>query len=1184
MNMNTKFWQKLSTAILWGCIAGLMLLFPVMVYLLQPTSDIEQKDIRHEIQLQKNILSQLRAETALLTSGHRGDPRGEILSLLDRLYQSVYQVDLHLGNVRGDIKDASRSWERYANSLDQVQGVILNVSSASALYGLSVTQLESVFLQAETELKGSHLPENKVKDYDLRMVKMMLIALRYAALPSDSTRLRLEAEIEQVLTDAESVPSAQAKKAFKRALRYVDGLMTSTQRIRDNAVSLTELPSYYHLDSFDTRFEEWVTKAQKQQRQSRWTLLIAVVLLISAVIIALIRLKFTQDRLLKTNSTLAAYKKAMDEHAIVSITDPRGRIEYVNEKFIDVSGFTEPELIGSTHKIVNSGVHPKGFFKTLWDQVLRGETWHREVCNRRKDGGLYWVNATVVPILNDDGQVESIISVRTDITAIKKTERALTAEKERAEVANKAKSDFLANMSHEIRTPMNAVIGMSHLARQSTQDEQVIGYIDKIQYSAQNLLSIINDILDFSKIEAGRLDVEQIPFRLDNVINHLADIASVKANEKNLPLLFDIDDRIPQGLLGDPLRLGQVLLNIVNNAIKFTEKGEVVVSGQLLEEGGDFIQVRFSVRDSGIGLSNEQIGRLFQSFSQADTSTTRQYGGTGLGLAISKQLVELMQGEIGVHSVEGEGSEFFFTIRFKRHQEESVAEQIDLSSIRVLAVDDDATSLNSVRELLESQGVAIETEPDAPAGLNRLVNASAMGEEPYTALLVDWQMPIMDGFEVAKAVRNNSALPWQPAILMLTAHGGEDLQRRINHNLIDGVLLKPVTGSHLLNAIQQAVVKRSRTHQGPTIRTLFREGDEINALLGARLLIAEDNLINQEVISGLLESYGLDITIVNNGREAVNALQQNEFDLVFMDIQMPELDGLQATEQILQMRLPKTPPIIAMTAHAQSEDVQHCLSVGMQDHIAKPIDPEKLKEKLIRWIEPRVISGYSSDALKDTDGIEIPCYLPGVNINKAMHSLGGNSKLLMKLMAQFCNDYQQGVEPALELMATGDWDTLKRWLHTLKGTSATLGMEDVAQRVEEIEGMYFDHLLPSNEDLRPLNEELLRVINSVSDCMRSKAQMLAEADSASEDNGNFAASLMPSLSRKDSDERIKELIPAIASLLEEGDPEVLDLLPELLELLQMDDDKMSIAIQIMEHAEIYEFDEALSLLNGLSYE
>ncbi|MDX1397465.1 MAG: hypothetical protein R3204_02925, partial [Oceanospirillum sp.] len=344
MKMNAKFWQQLSTAVLWFCIAGLILLFPVMVYLLQPTADIEQSDIRHEIQSQKNILSQLRAETALLTSGHRDAPREEILSLLDQLYASVYQVDRRLGRVRGNISDASRSWERYTASLDELQDIILNISSASALFGLSVTQLEGVFQQAEGELNQADLPESMMLDYDLQMVKMMLMALRYAALPSDSTALRLEASIEQIRVDAQAIPSVEAQAAFSRVVRYVDGLTQSTEQIRENARRLTELPSYHHLDSFDSRFEAWVSDAQRQQRQSRWTLLIAVVLLVSAVVVALIRLKFTQERLLKTNSTLTAYKAAMDEHAIVSITDPRGKIEYVNSKFVEVSGFSSHEL------------------------------------------------------------------------------------------------------------------------------------------------------------------------------------------------------------------------------------------------------------------------------------------------------------------------------------------------------------------------------------------------------------------------------------------------------------------------------------------------------------------------------------------------------------------------------------------------------------------------------------------------------------------------------------------------------------------------------------------------------------------------------------------------------------------------------------------------------------------------
>ncbi|WP_417594453.1 response regulator [Oceanospirillum sp.] len=1181
MKMNAKFRQKFSIAFLWYCIAGLILLFPVMVFLLQPASDAEQSNLREQIHQQKNILSQLRAETALLTSGHRAKPRDEILYLLDQLYSSVWAVDQSLNQIDGDIENIRRSWERYARRLGELQEIILNISSASALYGLSVTQLESVFSRAEQILYRSDLPEEMIQYYDLKMVKLMLMALGYASLPSDTAAMKLESELESVRIDANSIPSVEAQQAFGEVVRYVDNLVSSTQQIRDNAVRLSVLPSYYHLDSFDIRFETWVNQVQKQQRQSRWALLITVVLLVSVVAAVLFRLKHTQERLLKTLSRLSAYKKAMDEHAIVSITDAHGKIEYVNAKFIEVSGFSENELIGRSHKLINSGVHPKGFFKSLWDKVHSGESWHHEVCNRRKDGRLYWVNATVVPMMDEEGCVTSMISVRTDITGIKKVERALTAAKEHAEVANQAKSDFLANMSHEIRTPMNAVIGMSHLARQASQDDQVVGYIDKIQYSAQNLLSIINDILDFSKIEAGRLDVEKIPFRLDNVIHHLADIASVKADEKHLPLLFDVDGAIPENLQGDPLRLGQVLLNLVNNAIKFTDNGEVAVSARMLDKDEETVQIRFSVRDTGIGLSQRQIDRLFQSFSQADTSITRQYGGTGLGLAISKQLVELMQGEVGVHSVEGEGSEFFFTITFKHLKNDNQPVEVDLARTRVLAVDDNTTTLQSVRELLEFQGIPVETESDAPAALNRLVNASAVGESPFNVLLIDWLMPVMDGFEIAKAVRNNSALPLQPAIIMLTAHGGEDLQRRINHNLIDGVLLKPVTDSHLLDTIRQAVTKRSDVHQGPSIRTLFREGDEINALLGAKVLIAEDNLINQEVISGLLEPFGLELTLVGNGREAVSAINQSEFDLVFMDIQMPEVDGFQATAQILQLQLHKKPPIIAMTAHAQSEDVERCLAAGMVDHIAKPLDPEVLREKLVQWIEPRVISGFSPDTLKGEDGIEIPCYLPGVNINKALYSLGGNIKLLMKLMERFCSDYQKGVAPATQMVASGDWDTLNRWVHTLKGTSATLGMEDVAQEAENLEQKGFDHLRLDDNGLQPLHEALIRVISSVSECLRSKAVISRFPSAGYDADQLFAASLQPSAAQFDGHDRLKELIPSALKKLEEGDPDVLEQLPELLEAAQIDPEYMAQIVRVMEHAEIYEFEEARNILGKL---
>ena len=1170
MKQSADLWSRFSAAVLWGAIAALLLLFPLMIYLLQPMADIQQTEIRKQVQQQKELLSRLRTEAALITTGYRDEPREAVLSYLSEIYRGAHRIEQRLVRIPQDIGPARRSWQRYGDSLQPLQESLLEISSASALYGYTLSQLETVFQDAESVLSNAGLSAAVADDYDLLLAQVMVQALRHGALPSDSSDMALEQQLEKLRTLGSRTPSVQVQNAFTKFIAYVDGLREATNRIRTAAGTLMGLSTYEHLNSFDSLFESWITQEQIQQRKSRWILLISVLLLVTVVVAALVRLKKTQQKLLSSNSELQAYKTAMDEHAIVSVTDPRGCIEYVNEKFSDISGYQPEELIGQTHRMLNSGVHPKGFFKQLWQQVLAGKVWHDEVCNRRKDGSLYWVSATVVPMCDVHNRLESIISVRTDITAIKQAERALTLEKERAEVANKAKSDFLANMSHEIRTPMNAVIGMSHLARQVSTDQQVSGYIDKIQHSAQNLLAIINDILDFSKIEAGRLEVEQIPFRLDNVISHLNDLARLRADEKHLPLSFDVDPEAPNYLLGDPLRLGQVLLNLVNNAIKFTAEGSVSVNVRLLAHSDEGVELRFSVTDTGIGLSKEQMGRLFQSFSQADSSTTRNYGGTGLGLAISKQLVELMHGEIGVHSTPGAGSEFFFTLTFEEHTPEDSRKQVDIRSIRVLAIDDDDSSLESVHSQLTALGIAVETENSAPGGLNRLVNASVMDEAPFNVLLIDWQMPRMDGLDVARAVRHNSSLPWQPVIIMLTGHGGDDLQRRINSNLIDSVLLKPVTGSHLLDTILNTLAEKSREHQGPSIRTLFREGDEINALLGARVLIAEDNQINQEVISGLLEPYGLDITLVSNGREAVDALQEDSYDLVLMDLQMPELDGLQATAQILQMHLPKRPPIIAMTAHAQPEEVRHCLDSGMSDHIAKPINPETLREILIRWIEPRVISGYSFAPDESPAQVVLPEQVYGMDLQQALHSTGNNAALLLKLMRQFCHDYTGGVAVLKQYWSEGRWQEAARWLHTLKGVSATLGMHTLSARVAELEQLTFSQTLAQESDIAPLSEELDRICADMSPLMATSGP-----------SSDFARQIQPQRDQAAADERLQQLLPELITLLKQGDPDVLEQLPELLELLQHDASQLDQAARALELAEEYEFDAALQLLDAL---
>ncbi|OPX55606.1 PAS domain S-box-containing protein [Oceanospirillum multiglobuliferum] len=1175
------FFGSLFDSILWASLTGLLLLIPLLVFFIDPVYDNHIKSLEQETIKQKMLLSSLNSYASELASA-TGDPNPEQLQQqlqkLDNSIQHVRQIlQVHREH---DFSQVNSKWDQYEQAIERTRKHLLELASYSALFSLEIHLLDKRYPKSLQEIHNAPIPVNTKKQLENDLLSLVVKVLKYSAEPSNTSSIDLNSALTTSAINIRTLPYAEAQMAFqhiqdhsKKIIEHASNLQIKLQILHQNQ-ALTEL------NQFDQILSQWFIDTLEQQRYSKSALIFAIFILLGIMVLVLYRLKKTRDELLTSFNRLDSFKTALDQHAIVSTTNSKGQITYVNQKFIEISGYNAQELLGRSHAVINSGVHPKGFFTQLWQTVLSRQVWHGAVCNRAKNGTLYWVNATVVPILNADGEIEELMSIRTDITPQKEIEKALTAEKERAEVANKTKSDFLANMSHEIRTPMNAVIGMSHLARLQNKDKKVDDYIDKIQFSAQNLLGIINDILDFSKIEAGKLQVEHIPFRLDNVLNHLADVARVKAEEKNIPLIFDIADNVPNQMEGDALRLGQVLLNLVNNAIKFTDKGEVHIQVSLLSSSNAEHELRFSVKDQGIGLSDEQQKRLFKAFSQADSSTTRKYGGTGLGLAICKQLVELMGGNIGVFSTVGTGSEFFFTIKAGVHHHEK-QQPIDLSKVRVLCIDDDKTMLESLVAQFGSQGITVVSEASSPNGLNRLVNTEAEGEQPFDVVIVDWKMPIMDGFTVAKAIRHNSSLSTQPAIILITAHGGEDLQRQINHELIDAVLLKPVTASHLVDTVAQTLSeRRERLKTVKTVRGLFREGDEINGLLGAKLLIAEDNRINQEVIEGLLEPYGLEITLVDNGRSAVELIQQQQFDLVMMDIQMPQLDGIQATQQILQMRLPKTPPIIAMTAHAMAEDVQRCLDAGMSDHISKPIDPKRLQTILIQWVEPRVISG--TIAVHDsglTDNIEpdMPCYLEGVDLNLAMRSTGGNTKLLQKLMHQFCVDYQNNIQPARQMMSEGQWEALALWLHTLKGTSATLGMTYVADEAAKVEKMLLSQQLPSDQNLEPLEHRLIQVIENVLHCMEEK--QLSESQGIKEQTDQqFRNALMPIENAKIDMDVVKPLLSTIRTMLTEGDTDVLDQLPELMALVQSNEEMLNQTMAALELVESFDFDQALALL------
>ena len=564
------------------------------------------------------------------------------------------------------------------------------------------------------------------------------------------------------------------------------------------------------------------------------------------------------------------------------------------------------------------------------------------------DGQVHDTLYFVAGFRRADGSPGGLVGTFVDITARKRAEKM-------AEEANRAKSEFLARMSHEIRTPMNAVIGMAHLALQTELTAKQHDYVSKIQASAKNLLGIINDILDFSKIEAGKMDIEAIPFDLDETLDTVASVITVKAEEKNLEVIFDIGRDVPRRLVGDPLRLSQVLINLANNAVKFTETGHVLVSvRQEGTPGEGRALLRFAVQDTGIGLTEDQKGRLFESFSQADGSTTRKYGGTGLGLAICKRLAELMGGTVGVDSAPGAGSIFWFTADLGLSGEEdprrAYVPAVDLRGLKCLVVDDNPETRRILAETLESFSFRVTTEATGEAGLAALT--ACPPEDPFQLVLLDWKMPGLNGVEVARRITGDPALAARTSrILMVTAYGREEIMREAAASGVNAFLVKPVGPSVLFDTIMETF-GREAPRRVRAVQQAAPSAAGLAAIAGARVLLAEDNEINQQVAQEILEGAGLAVTVAENGREAARMARETPYDLVLMDIQMPEMDGFTATRLIREKLDAEALPIVAMTANALAGDRDKSLAAGMNDHVTKPIDPEELFAALVRWIRP----------------------------------------------------------------------------------------------------------------------------------------------------------------------------------------------------------------------------------------
>jgi|GEM_PF-2171116 len=755
-----------------------------------------------------------------------------------------------------------------------------------------------------------------------------------------------------------------------------------------------------------------------------------------------------------------------------------------------------------------------------------------------------------------------------DITDMKKIQEEIEAAKEIAESATVAKSQFLATMSHEIRTPMNAIIGLTNLALKTELNPKQLDYLIKVERSAHALLGIINDILDFSKIEAGKLNIEQTNLNLEIVLDSVSNLISQKASEKDLEFAIKMDKKIPVNLTGDPVRVGQILTNYCSNALKFTEKGEIVVSVEVEERIEERIKLRFGVHDTGIGLTEEQRSKLFQAFSQADASTTRKYGGTGLGLTICKKLANLMGGEAWVESEYGKGSTFYFDAIFGIQEDQETHEYIpaiNLRGLKVLICDDNETSREILTEALE----AFSFRPTAVAsGKEAIEILAATREDPFELVIMDWRMPGMDGLEASRIIKQEKNIK-TPTIIMVTAFGNEALAKESAEIGIKGFLSKPVTYSALFDSImnvfgQEGKRKARRVEKG------LQHVESLKMIAGARLLLTEDNETNQQVATELLESVGLALEIANNGQEAVDMVTKAEpgyFELVLMDLQMPVMDGYTATTNIRKIKSAEELPILAMTADVMEGVRERCAEIGMQGFVMKPIDPDELFGAILQWIPETKSTGNRQktegtdreklSGMKEQEKIEDVPSFDLINTLDGLRRVGGNAGLYLKLLRKFKEKDSGHYDEITREITIGEMDVAVRMAHTLKGVSGNLGIMDVFETAKMAESQ----LKAGNLEEQTLESLKKAVDAALKDLDKLGFQEVTE---------NIAGSSVRLEDVKDKIENLKEL-------LMNDNPEAKSVLDQIGTVEQYEKP----FLEIRKLIESYDFEEALTVLKTI---